>query len=1032
MSSLRLELLGGFRALAGRRPAGRELTERHQQILAYLALQHAAVVPRQKIAGLLWPDSTDAQALTNLRRELHHLRQVFPEIEAALDIGTRTLGWHASRIAVDVDEFHSAADEGVRGRRDRLEAAAALYTGDVLPDLDAPWIVSERDRVRAKAVQVLAALAAALEDERAFGPAIDCAQRLLQIDPLHEGAWRALMRSHARRGERAIALNVYHRCVAVLKQTVGAPPEPATHLAYRQILELDEGGAETAAPPPKPLTYPLLGRRDEFAALRHAWQSADGGRAQLALVRGEAGIGKSRLAEELVTWAAGHGIRSASTRCYAGEGRLAYAPITAWLQSAAVGPALDALDPARLAEVWRIYPDLLSSHPDVVPPAPQLETWQRPRFFEAVARVFSAASPILLVLDDLQWCDSETLEWLHFLFRTHPASRCLVVATARAEESADNAALGVLVRDLERDERLTILQLGPLDRAATEQLAEHAAGKTLDAAARARVFDQTEGHPLHIVERARMAEDAADAALPPRVQAVVVARLVQLPTDAREVAELAAVIGRDFAFDVLAHASDLEERDLVRALDELWRRHIVREQEGGRWDFSHDRIREVAYAHIGPARQRLLHRRVAQALQQLAGSDPDRLAAAIATHLERAGQHPRAIEWFERAAHVAARLSAHDEAIRCLTIGLGLLAHLPGGPDRDRQELTLRATMSRSLAPARGYAAIETEQNLERIAALETAERGAVSVRWLWGLWTMRFVLGDLSAARRLAEQSLAYAEVDASCRCEAHHALAGTLASVGELDASRRHFEIALDAYDEDRPQYSALGSDLGVFGHAWFSNVLALLDRPDEARAHADKAIAHATKLANPYSLTVAHAYAALTHHLRRDPTSVRASADALTSLCERHGFAYYSEWGLIFLGWVACHEGRYDDGIGLIETGLTRLDAQRAQARRPYYLSLLAEGCAAAGHTDRAIAHLDRALAIAAAHGDNWWVPELLRMKGELLPPADAEPCFRRALDLARAQGSLALERRADESLRGRRPRTLPGTVRERSAL
>src|SRR5262249_5306083 len=184
------------------RPAGRELTARHQQIIAFLALQRTPAVVRRKIAGLLWPDSTDAQAQTNLRRELHHLRQVLPEAETALEIGTRTLGWNPSHVVVDLDEFRRAAEEGLRGRRDRLETAAALYKGDLLPDCDDAWIAAERDHVRMRAIQVFAALIGMLEDERAFPAAIDYAQRLIQIDPLHEGAWRSLMRSHARRGQR--------------------------------------------------------------------------------------------------------------------------------------------------------------------------------------------------------------------------------------------------------------------------------------------------------------------------------------------------------------------------------------------------------------------------------------------------------------------------------------------------------------------------------------------------------------------------------------------------------------------------------------------------------------------------------------------------------------------------------------------------------------------------------------------------------------------------------------------------------------
>src|SRR5262249_10159047 len=153
------------------------------------------------------------------------------------------------------------------------------------------------------------------------------------------------------------------------------------------------------------------------------------------------------------------------------------------------------------------------------------------------------------------------------------------------------------------------IALGPLDRSATAQLAAEVAEHALDDAAVARTFKETEGHPLVIVERGRMEltrqpASAGDHALP-RVQSVVAARLTLLPEEARATAEVAAAVGRDFRFEILAQASDLEEDALVRALDELWRRHIVRVQADERWDFSHDKIREVAYAGIGPARRRL-------------------------------------------------------------------------------------------------------------------------------------------------------------------------------------------------------------------------------------------------------------------------------------------------------------------------------------------------------------------------------------------------------------------------------------------
>jgi len=496
-----------------------------------------------------------------------------------------------------------------------------------------------------------------LEKERAFSDAIACAQQLLQLDPLLEPAWCTLMRCHARRGERATALHLYQRCASLLKQELDVQPSAATRMTYREILDLDDTPAGVPAAPPRTTVYPLIGRQTEWTAMLRAWEAAAAGRQQLVVVRGEAGIGKTRLAEELADWCRSKTIRVAATRCYAGDGALAYAPIAAWLQSDAARQALASLDAVWLTDVARLRPELLVEREDVPSPTPQLEAWQRTRFFDALSRVFQAATPLLLVLDDVQWADADTLEWLHFFLRAGPGTRCLVVGTVRSEEEGDNAALGTLVAELERLERVTVVPLGPLDEAATARLASEVAEQPLEAGQAARTFKQTEGHPLFIIEQGRMEQTAspAGAALSPRVQSVVAARLAKLSDEARAVAEVAAAIGRDFTFDLVAQVSDLEEDAVVRAVDELWRRQIVRVQPGERWDFSHDRIREVAYATIGPARSRLIHRRIAQALERTFAADLDPASAAIATHLERGGQPGRAIPFLERAAAVAAR-----------------------------------------------------------------------------------------------------------------------------------------------------------------------------------------------------------------------------------------------------------------------------------------------------------------------------------------------------------------------------------------
>ena len=1011
---LRIELLGGFRLLADGRSPARPPSARQQQLIAFLVLHaRGGPIPRQRVGGSLWPDSSDVQALTNLRRELHHLRETWPALDALVDAGSRTLAWGGDRDAiVDLVAFEAAAERGMEGERAALQEAAALYQGDLLPDCAGEWIDPDRERLRERARQVLARLVALLEEEQAFGDAIERARQLLRLDPLDEQAWCALMRCHARRGERATALHLYQECAALLKKDLGIQPSAATRLTYREILDLDAAAPAIPAPP-RAAVYPLVGRQTEWRTLLTAWRAAAAGRTRLFLIRGEAGIGKTRLAEELIDWSAVNGIAAVAARCYAGEGRLAYAPIAAWLKSERLQPALMRLDPSWTTDVARLRPEILASRPDVPAPDHQLESWQHLRFFEALAQAFRSAAPVVLVIDDLQWADGDTIEWLQYFVRSAADARCLVVGTARSEEEQDNPPLGRLLRQLERDSLLTAIALGPLDRTATAQLAGEIAEHPLDEAALARTFRETEGHPLFIIERGRMefAEHGAGGAdvVLPQVQAVVAARLALLSDEARAAAEVAAAVGRDFQFDILAQASDLEESALVRALDELWRRHIVRAQENERWDFSHDRIREVAYSGIGPARRRLIHRRIAQGMEILFGDRLDDVSASIAAHLDRGGQPARAIPFLERAAAVATRLSATEEAIRCLTHALSLVETLPAGRDRDEQELSLRSSLSIALNSGRGYAAPEVEQNMDRVFTLSLAfGRGEVPVRWLWVAFTLRFMLGDLKGTREVAEQALARSAADPSCRCEAHHAMGGMLLNAGELEASKQHFEAALAAYDERHPQRSALGSDLGVFAHAWHSHGLWLLGDESGAVACAERGIALARRLDHMYSETLALAYVALLHQLRGDVVQVLASAETVVDLCERYGFAYYGDWAHVLLGW-ARGQDRPAEGVAIIEAALERLDRQRAQARRPYYLSLLSGTYSRLGDRNRAASILDTAIGMALDRGDMWWLPALYLQKSEFEASPEREAWLRRGLALARSQTSRSLEQR-----------------------
>lgn len=704
--TLRIHLLGDFLLLSDETPVTSIDLPRLQSLVAYLLLHHNVPQARSHLAYLLWPDSTDTQAHTNLRNLVHKLRQAFPDADAFLRSERQTLTWQPSSPqaswTLDVQDFEEALAQADRARdgseaRHALEAAVKLYRGDLLPSCYDEWILPERDRLRQAMLNALGRLMELEEQERDYQAAINSAQRLLRYDPLHETTYRHLMRLYALTGDRASALRMYHTCATVLERELGTEPGFATRKAYEQLVKIETRGEEAKEPlKATPSSVQLVGRNHEWGQLQAAWRNASAGQPHVFVLSGEAGIGKTRLAEELLTWVERQGIATAAARCYAAQGGLAYAPVAIWLGSEALRTALASLGEVWLSEVARLLPDLLAERPGLHRPDPLTESWQRKHMFEAFARaVFGTHQPLLLLLDDIQWCDRETLEWLHFLLHFEQRTPLLLLGTMRSEEMEPDHPLVSLLRNLRRDGLLTELALAPLNAGETASLALHLAGESLDPAAIAYLYRETEGNPLFVVEAVRAGAiepgsnghatpARAGSQMPPTVQAVIAARLAQLSPPARELVGLAAVIGRTFTFEVLAQASGNDEDTLVQGLDELWQRRIVREQGGDAYDFSHDKLREGAYTALSAARRRLLHRRVAETLEMGYGGSLDSVSGQIAAHYERAGVLPKAISNYRRAGEVAQQVYANQEVLAAFLQALALLDALP--PDQVPRE----------------------------------------------------------------------------------------------------------------------------------------------------------------------------------------------------------------------------------------------------------------------------------------------------------------------------------------------------------
>ena len=673
---------------------------RMQALLAYLLLHREAPQPRQHLAFLFWLDSGEAQARTNLRNLLHRLRQAWPESRRYLAIEARSIGWRPQvHFTLDVADFEAHLQRAsATGDADRqlqhLQQAIALYRNDLLPSCYDDWIQPQRARLHQAFLHALEQAADLWAEQGNDRAAIQALQRLIQTDPLQEAAYRRLMDLYARHEDRAAALRVYYRCVAVLGRELGVGPDAATQAAYQRLLSF--GPSASLLIPTAPVRTSLTGRDLEWEQLTLAWHQVTAGKRMplLALIHGEAGIGKTRLATELADWVQRQGGTVAASACYALEAGLSLTPVAGWLRAL----PLDGLAPVWRAELARLLPELSDRAPSPSPEAfcvgAPAEPWQKRCFYEAlVMAILAQRQPILLRLEDGQWSDAETLAWLHYLLRPQADARLMVVITARMEEVGPEHPLLLLLATLRRQGRLLEIDLPPLDAAGTAALAAMLLGEALPPDAAAALYRHSEGNPLFIVEAIcsdlecggsastlQVLLDAAEsphwgepAPLSPRVQAVLRGRLAQLSPGARALLEGASVIGRSFTSDILVRSMDIDEGEMVAALDELWRRHIVRDWEGGAYDFSHDQLRQTAYYALSPARRRWLHGRVAQALETMESGRLEELAAQLAFHYEEAGQAQKALEYHRQAAARAERLYAFQAAAVHLQRAVALL-----------------------------------------------------------------------------------------------------------------------------------------------------------------------------------------------------------------------------------------------------------------------------------------------------------------------------------------------------------------------
>jgi predicted ATPase len=694
--------------------------------------------------------------------------------------------------------------------------------------------------------------------------------------------------------------------------------------------------------------------------------------------------------------------------------------------------------PTAIPEVAPLLAALLALPTgDRYPPLTLSPQRQKERTLEALVDQFverSRQQPVVCLFEDAHWSDPTSLELLDLLVYRVPALRVLVVITARPEfVSRWGGYAHVTTHTLNR---LTRREGAALVAAVT-------GGKALPPAVLEQIVAKTDGVPLFAEELTKMVLEshllvdqgdhyALAGALPPlaipaTLQDALLARLDRLAT-VKEVAQVGAVLGREFAYKLLAAVSLPRDEALQEALDQLvhagllFRRGTPPEAS---YRFKHALVQDAAYASLLKRTRQQLHQHIAQVLEARFPETAEFQPELLAHHYTEAGLTEQAIPYWHRAGQQALQRSTNLEAVQHLTRGLALLATLPDSSTRAQQELDLQMTLGPALIATRGWGAPEVEQTYVRARALcQQVGETPQLFPTLLGLCAFYRSRGAFSIVRELGEQldRLVQRAATPLHRLAAHDTLGMTLYYLGDYATARAHLEQGIALTDPTTQRALALHSGVapGITCLAFAANTLWCLGYPAQAVWRSQEALALAKVLAHPYSLVFAQHWAASLHYRRREVLAVQTQADALLTMATAQGFPTYTGYGICWQGWVLAMQGQGEAGIAQMRQGLAAFMATGQELSQPLHLVLLAEAAGYAGQVAEGLRLLAEALAAFEASERGDLLAEAYRLQGVFLlrqtvsEAAQAEACFQQALSIARRQQAKSWELRAAMSL------------------
>jgi class 3 adenylate cyclase/predicted ATPase len=797
---------------------------------------------------------------------------------------------------------------------------------------------------------------------------------------------------------------------------------------------------------------PLVGREQEVGLLLERWEQAKSGQGQVVLLSGDAGIGKSRLVQMLKEHVADQPHTCWECRSLSYFENTALFPLTDLFQrllrfqaeetpEQKFGKLEHALNQYRLPleESVQLFAPLLSlpvpeNRYPLLNLSPQRQRQKTLETIVAIVLELAEQQPILLILEDLHWTDPTTLEFINLLLDQTPTASLLVLLTCRPyfQPAWHHRSF------------ITEMTLNHLSHTQVEQLVNRMTdGKALPTEVMQQILAKTDGVPLFVEEMTKAILESGHLketdghyeltgsfstfAIPATLQDSLMSRLDRLVT-AKAVAQYAAVIGRQFSYELLQAVSQVNEAMLQHELGRLVEAEIVYQRglpPQAHYFFKHALIRDAAYESLLKSTRQHYHQRIAQVLEAQFPETTVNQPELLAHHSTEAGLTEKAVHYWHKAGQNAVQRSAHVEAISHLRTGLALLQMLPETPDRVQREVDMLIAMGASLLAVKGFGAPEVGQTYTYARQLcQSLEEPHQLFSVLRGLWNYYHTRAEHQTAHELGEQLLALAQQvsDTAMLIAAHRALGTTLFQLGVVASAYTHFAQGIALYDPKQHRASAFlyGEDAGVVCHNLAGWTLWCLGYPNQWLTRSHEVVTLAQQSANPFSLAFTLGLSAIFYSFCREVRCTQEQAEAVISLAKEQGFPYWMTYSSILRGWTLAHQGQAQDGIEQLHQGLSAFRATGAELWRPYWLMLLAEAHGIQGDPEEGLTLLTEALMLVDTTGERWYESELYRLKGELLlqqsldNQVEAETCFQHALEIARNQQAKSFELRVTTSL------------------